>query len=84
MTGYSGTRHRTSVLRAVPPEPPAEVSHSLARFCRVCGGRRVVLFEWLIEPRGGGPMACPHCSNGRRPVPTHEWPLRDENPRGVA
>lgn len=67
-------RHRSLVLVSVPS------------VCALCGGERVVRLVALGGMRGGGPVACPHCSPGagHTPIPIYLYePYRDV-PRGGA
>lgn len=70
-------RHRSLVLVSVPSA------------CALCDGERVVRLVSLGALRGGGPVACPHCSSapGHTPIPIYLYPLRADRPRqtgGVA
>lgn len=63
------------------------VAASLARYCVLCGSRRVVV--QVVRARrihGGGVVRCPHCNPepGRSPLPIYLYPLRDDYPRGAA
>lgn len=72
--GNPGARHRPLVLVSTPA------------FCAVCQDRRVVQLVALDGYRGGGPVACPHCSASPRhtPIPIYLYePYRDV-PRGGA
>lgn len=55
---------------------------SLPQCCAVCGGAHVMRLVQLADLRGGGPVACPHCGGGSRPIPIHVYPTRTDRPRG--